>query len=163
MQYSYQYNIKILGVPQVDRIESSEESISICLKLFKEIGAKVDEKDIDIAHRTANRNQQGNPSPIICKFVRRIAKESVMSKRKGLSDVDLSKLVTYDQSSFTSIRLAIFDHLTPMQSQFLGRQKRFKGKIILPTVGQKIKKFWWNKLRLVKLLKLRARMISNDF
>ena len=82
--------------------------------------------DIDIAHRTANRNQQGNPSPIICKFVRRIAKESVMSKRKGLRDVDLSKLVTCDQSSLTSKRLAIFDHLTPMQSQLFRQAKMFQ-------------------------------------
>lgn len=125
MQYSYQYNIKILGVPQVDRNESAEESISICLKLFKEIDAKVDEKDIDIAHRTANRNQD-IPSPIICKFTRRIAKESVMSKRKGLSDVDLSRIIAYDQSSSASIKLAIFDHLTPKQSQLLRQAKTFQ-------------------------------------
>ena len=48
MQYSYHYNIKVLGVLQADRNIFSEESMCICLKLFKEIGAKVDENDIDI-------------------------------------------------------------------------------------------------------------------
>lgn len=50
-QYSYQYNLKILGVPQEKSFESSRETADICLKIFNEIGAKVVESDIDIAHR----------------------------------------------------------------------------------------------------------------
>ena len=78
MRFSSQYNIKILGVPQADK----NESISICLKLFKQIGAKDDEKDMNIAHRTANRNQ-GILSPIIWNLVQQIANESAVSKERA--------------------------------------------------------------------------------
>ena len=50
MAYSYQYNIKIMGIPQAKDSETAEES------LFRELGAKVCEQDIDIAHRLQNRN-----------------------------------------------------------------------------------------------------------
>ena len=88
MAYSYQYNIKIMGIPQAKDSETAEESVSICLKLFRELGAKVCEQDIDIAHRLQNRNST-RPAAIVCKFTRRIAKEAVMTKKKELRNVDL--------------------------------------------------------------------------
>ena len=42
--------------------------------------AEVFLSDIDIAHRVPSRQQNGAPKPIICKFVRRLAKASVIDK-----------------------------------------------------------------------------------
>ena len=39
--YSYHYNIKIVGIPQVAETQSSEDTTSICLKLFSCIGVVV--------------------------------------------------------------------------------------------------------------------------
>ena len=35
-QYSYQYNIKIMGVPQFNEKESAETTANLCVKLFME-------------------------------------------------------------------------------------------------------------------------------
>ena len=51
MAYSYQYNLRILGIPQANANESAQESLELCLRLFKELKANVKEYDIDIAHR----------------------------------------------------------------------------------------------------------------
>ena len=50
-EYSYNYNIKIVGVPQITDQESAETTASLCLKLFIELGIKdITIEDIDIAH-----------------------------------------------------------------------------------------------------------------
>ena len=36
--YSYQYNLKIVGVPHVGETESSEETVELCVKLFSALG-----------------------------------------------------------------------------------------------------------------------------
>ncbi|PFX17565.1 hypothetical protein AWC38_SpisGene18104 [Stylophora pistillata] len=48
---SYQYNLKIVGVPQVNENESAEDTANLCLKLFSALGNNVSVYDIDIAHR----------------------------------------------------------------------------------------------------------------
>ena len=68
--YSYQYNIKIASLPERSNTESAIETSSICVNLFKSIGADVNIGDIDIAHRVPSRSQDGRPRPIICKFAR---------------------------------------------------------------------------------------------
>ena len=55
MAYSYQYNLRILGIPQVNANESAQESVELCLRLFKELKANVKEYGIDIAHRLQSR------------------------------------------------------------------------------------------------------------
>ena len=52
--YSFQYNLKIVGVPQVNEKESSEETAELCIKLFSGIGVDVTISDIDIAHGVTN-------------------------------------------------------------------------------------------------------------
>jgi len=39
MAYSYQYNSKIICIPQANAKETAEETVEICLKLLKELGA----------------------------------------------------------------------------------------------------------------------------
>ena len=73
-QYSYQYNIKIMGVPLLNKKESAETTTNLCIKLFTAMGVTdVSLQDIDIAHRVQSRRPSQNSSPIICKFVRRLA------------------------------------------------------------------------------------------
>jgi len=120
MAYSYQYNIKILGIPQANVKETADETVEICLKLFKELGAKVNEQDIDIAHRLQNRDIS-KPAVIVCKFTRRIAKEAVMSKRKALNNVNLQNVVPHPESVDTI--LAIYDHLTPKKQELLKKKR----------------------------------------
>ena len=54
-QYSYNYNLKITGIPQKPG-ETVLQSSEICVKLFQKIGAcNVTLQDIDIAHRIPKR------------------------------------------------------------------------------------------------------------
>jgi len=83
--YSYQYNLKIVGVPQTNENEKVEETTNLCLKLFKKIGVDVRETDIDIAHRILTRKQNGwrgqRNNAIVCKFVRCMVQERVLAAR----------------------------------------------------------------------------------
>ena len=38
--YSYQYNLKIVGVPQTNDRETANETAEVCIKIFKKIGVK---------------------------------------------------------------------------------------------------------------------------
>ena len=49
--YSFQYNLRIVGVLHVGEIESSEETVELCVKLFSALGVETPISDIDIAHR----------------------------------------------------------------------------------------------------------------
>lgn len=120
LKYSYQYNVKILGIKQKNASESSRDTVDLCLALFKEIGAKVAEYDIDIAHRVPSRNSNF-PPPIICKFTRRVAKESVMEFKKRMADIDLD-----DIGLESSGKVGIFDHLTPNTQALFNKAKAFQ-------------------------------------
>jgi hypothetical protein len=113
-QYSYQYNIKIVGLPQQDKRESAYQTSSLCVNLFQSLGVDVNFNDIDIVHRVRIRKEDARPSLIICKFVRRNSKESVMRQRRETNKVNPS--------------VRIFDHLTPKNQQILFEAKGFKAK-----------------------------------
>ena len=82
--FSYQYNLKILGVPQENERETVEKTAELCIRIFHKMEVEVDASDIDIAHRVSARNQHGrrrqSTRPIICKFVRRAVRESSCSQ-----------------------------------------------------------------------------------
>lgn len=124
-RYNYQYNIKITGIPQTNAYESAEETTKICLKLFKKIGAEeLTANDIDISHRIPNRHRSTKPPVIICKFVRRLAKERVMKYRKrsaNITNVDLGF-----PSTITVHKISMFDHLTPMMQDLFQKCKVFQ-------------------------------------
>ena len=94
MTYSYQYNIKITGVPQVSDRETSEEKANICLKIFAGIGVGILISGIDIAHRvqTRNSNRGQRHQPIICKFVRRMTRDKVMAARNNTNQLSADDL-----------------------------------------------------------------------
>ena len=56
LHYSYQYNLKIVGVLLVNENESADDTANLCLKLFSALGNGISVYDIDIAHRVPQRN-----------------------------------------------------------------------------------------------------------
>ena len=124
-EYSYQYNVKIVGVPQTSQDESSAITSALCERLFKARGSAVSIQDIDTAHRVPTRNTgNGGPRPIICRFIRRLSKDNVMNQRRNASRVDPSAVGFSEDVSLSAVR--IFDHLTPRMQKVLFEAKRFK-------------------------------------
>ncbi|KAK2558897.1 hypothetical protein P5673_018514 [Acropora cervicornis] len=54
--YSYAFNIKILGVPELKVNEDASETSKLCVNLFSRMGANISINDIDIAHRVSFRD-----------------------------------------------------------------------------------------------------------
>ena len=125
MDYSYQYNIKIIGIPLKSEREDTKDTTSLCLNLFHALGAKdVTMQDIDISHRVPARRPTNYPDAIVCKFVRRIAKEQVMAARKQATNIHPSDLGFPDHVSFTN--LGLYDHLSPRLQNLLYEAKKVK-------------------------------------
>ncbi|KAK2549045.1 hypothetical protein P5673_030674 [Acropora cervicornis] len=110
--YSYQFNVKIIGIPVASANESVEETTDISIL------------DIDIAHRVRSRVSSNRPNPIICRFVRRLARNRVIACRKSVSNVTSNQL-GFD-SSISLEGLAVFEHLSPRQQSFFNEAKTFK-------------------------------------
>ena len=123
--YSYQFNLKIVGVPNVTERESPQQTANFCLKLFMALGVEnVSLNDIDLVHRVPSRVASNRPNAIICKFVRRLAKENVLANRRnvnGLSPVDLGFNSDVDVS-----HINLYEHLTPRLQELLYESKKFK-------------------------------------
>ena len=94
--------------------ETAAETSALCVKLFQEMGAEVFLSGIDLAHRVSLRQQNVAPKPIICKFVRRIAKASVMETRQSASQVNPSNIGLSADSVLDRVR--IFNHLFPKKT-----------------------------------------------
>ena len=90
------------------------------------MGTEVFLSDIDIAHHVPTRQQNGALKPVICKFVRRLAKASVMETRQSASQVNPSNIGLSTDSVLDRVR--IFDHLTPKKQHLLFEAKRKRGK-----------------------------------
>jgi len=99
----------IIGLPEKSS-ETAAETSALCVKLFQEMGAEVFLSDIDIAHRVHSRQQNGALKLIICKFVRCLAKASVMETRQSASQLNQSNIGVSADSVLDRVR--IFDHLT---------------------------------------------------
>jgi len=106
--YSYQYYLKIVGVPQTN----DRETVEVCIKIFKKIGKKVSLAYLDITHRVQPRSQNGRRKknkPIICKFVRRMVRDQVLdarSRTNRLTTSDFGLATDYEMD-----RIGIFSHL----------------------------------------------------
>ena len=128
-QYSYQYNLKIVGLPQTSERETVEDTAILCLKVFQAMGVVgVSLQDIDTAHRVPRRRRvednRTNNNPVICKFTRGLAKDAVMSKRKEIHKVSGSTLgLDHD---LTLDGLGIYHHLTPRLQDLLFEARKFK-------------------------------------
>ena len=102
--------------------EAASTTSKLWVKLFKEMGENISIQDIDTAHRVPQRNNAGNPKPIVCRFVRRLVKESIMSHRKEISDVTSAAVGLPEGSSLSSAR--IYDHLSPRMQPVLFQAKK---------------------------------------
>ena len=123
-KYSYQFNVKIIGLQGLNSSETAPKTSSLCVKLFQEMGAEVSILDIDIAHRASTRNESQGPKPVVCKFVRRLAKGKVMEVRQRASQVNPTSIGLYAESELRRAR--IFNHLTPKKQNLLFEAKKFK-------------------------------------
>lgn len=121
--YSYQYNVKIIGLPE-SASESALETSTLCAKLFRQMGAEVSLQDIDIAHRVSTRHERDGPKPVICKFVRRLAKGKVMEVRQRAAEVNPTSIGLSADTELRGVR--IFDHLTPKKQKLLFETKKLK-------------------------------------
>ena len=117
-QYSYGFNVKLLGIPELETDETALKTSLLCSKIFREMDAEISIQDIDIAHRVNPRKQVPNrPRPIVCKFTRRLAREQIMRRRREISKVIPSNVGLPDASTLSNAM--IVDHLTPkVQSLF---------------------------------------------
>ena len=127
LYYSYQYNLKIVGVPQISENESATQTADLCVKLFSGLGVNISISDIDIAHRVPQRNattsngRRRQPNPIICKFTRRMVRDTVLASRGNTSQLTAEVLEL--PSTTTIDRIAIYSHLTPRLQELLHAAK----------------------------------------
>ena len=95
------------------------------MKLFAALRVEgVSLNDIDTAHRVPSRVASNRPNAIICKFVRRLAREKVMAARRRVSDLNADDLGFSGAVDVSHISL--FDHLTPRKQELLFESKIFK-------------------------------------
>lgn len=143
-KYTYQYNLKIVGLPQATEQESSEATAALCLRLFKGMGVEgISITDLDIAHRVPRRRRSNEgasngvtPDPVICQFTRRRARDKVLRARKEVRKVKYSHLgfSTDDTVNY----LAIYEHLTPRLQDLLFEAKKFKAVVTTSSAGLKV-------------------------
>ena len=120
---SYKFNLKVVGLPEIKE-ESAEGTSSLCVKLFREMGAEVTIHDIDMAHRVPTREAHGGPKPIVCKLVSRLARNKVINLRNESHNLCPANLGLAESVNLSNIR--IFDHLTPRMQSIFYEAKRFK-------------------------------------
>lgn len=103
--YSYRYNVKLVGVPIMSEDENAESIVSVCPRLFAALGVKdISCYDIDTAHRIPARRATNKPNAIICKFTRRLAKDRVMSARKNITKLLPTHLGFLEHISLKDLR-----------------------------------------------------------
>ena len=122
-EYSFQYNVKIVGVPERLQDESAASISKLCLNIFKETGADVSMYDTDTAHRVPSRNNNGKPKPIVCRIVQRLANESVMNHHESCK-LNPASVGLPEDALLSAVR--IFDHLSPRMQTVLFEAKKFK-------------------------------------
>ena len=111
------------------------------------MGAEVSIRDIDIAHRVSFRDtSRMGPKPIVCKFIRRLARNEVMSKRKEGRSVDPSTIGLHEGN------VLLLDHLTPRLQQLYSDAKEFKLKY-----GYQ---FFWREMDLSSFVIQRMKVLS---
>jgi len=89
--YSYQDNIKIVGLPLLTQWKSSEQTAVLCRSLLAALGTKdVSIQDIDMTDRLPARKPSKQPNPISCKFTRPLAKVKVIAVRREVTNLQAS-------------------------------------------------------------------------
>ena len=100
-------------------------------------------QDINTAHRVPSMKPSNRPNAIVCKFVRRLAKEQVMAARKKVGGLKAEELGF--AADINVKYLNIYDLLTPRLQALYHKAKKVK--------EAKKYKFCWAKNGLVYLRK----------
>ena len=125
LSYSYQYNLKIVGVPQIKENESAYETTNLCLKNFSALGNDILALEILILHiigvqqrgAVTNNGRPTRPNPIVCKFTRRLTRDTVLASRSNFGQLIAEALGL--PPTFMVNRILIFPHLTPRLQDLL--------------------------------------------
>ena len=104
--------------------EPAIDTTKLCVRIFQAMGCNISINDIDIAHRVPARNATNSPRPIICRFVRRLIREEVMSRRQEITRVDPKDVGLGDTADLSNSM--VLDHLTPKAQKLLAEAKKFK-------------------------------------
>ena len=80
--------------------------------------------DIDTAHRVPSHVAFNRPNAIICKFVRRLAREKVMAARREVSNLIAEDLGFNGAVDVSHVNL--YDNVTPRLQELLFESKKFK-------------------------------------
>ena len=114
-------------MPEVTETGSKEPAIDttiLCVRIFQAMGCNISINDIDMAHRVPARNTTNGPKRIICRFVRRLIREEVMSRRREISRVD-PKDVGFGYAA-ELLNCTVLDHLMPKVQELLAEANKFK-------------------------------------
>ena len=138
-EYSYSFNIKILGVPELSEREKAEDTSNLCVNLFNKMGAEVSIRDIDIAHRVSFRDtSRMGPKPIVCKFIRRLARNEVMSKRKEGRSVDPSTIGLHEGTDMSNVLLSFGPPHSSFAAAILGCKQNSNSNMVISFAGREM-------------------------
>ena len=140
-EYSYSYNVKLVGVPEIKPRENASETSQLCLNIFNAIGVEIHPYDIDLAHRVTPRQAaEGRPKPIVCKFTRRVSREQVMALRREVTKIVPTSIGLQESDSMENVGL--YDHLSPRLQSLLSDAKKVKERLNLAFCWAKNSTVW---------------------
>ena len=91
-QYTRRDNVIISGMAEAH----GENTNQMVVKLAKEVGMDLEERDISVSHRLGEK-RTARPTPIIAKFVRRDVKVQLLQRKKQLRGKTGYKSVYIDE------------------------------------------------------------------
>ncbi|CAH3168834.1 unnamed protein product [Porites evermanni] len=86
--FDYFNSFKKEAEMELKQFKSAQQTSSLCVSPSRALGADVPIRDIDSAHRVPMRQASGGPRPVICKFVRRLARDKVMARRREARNIN---------------------------------------------------------------------------
>ena len=106
-QYSRRDNVIVRGLKE----DGSENTTEKVCELAKEIGVKIEPKDVSTSHRVGMKKED-KPRPIVVKFVRRDTKTQMLIKKRALKSKEHRKDVYIDE------------HLSPLRSKMIKAMRK---------------------------------------
>ena len=139
-EYTYEFNVKILGVPELGPTESAEDRSNLCLKIFATRGAHATLSDIDIAHHVAVRDASRTGQNRTC-----------ASSLDGLREIEWwrwgrkfvrSALKLLDHlRRMTCPTFRVVDHLTPRKQKLYFVAKAFSSDTYIHFAGPRMAQY----------------------
>ena len=102
--------------------EPAIDKTKLCVRIFEAMGFNILINYIDRAHRVPARNATNGPKPLMCRLMRQVRREEVVSRRREISRVDLKYAGLGDVADLSNSML--LDHLTPQVQELLAEAKK---------------------------------------